>query len=255
VEQLRSDDAARERQIEEKIEEVVEELEEIEELIREDGHDRSGDHGHERRVRPSFYVDIEGKEYPWHAETITVAQIRELGGLPPDQPVIEVDRENQERTLGNDEVVHLKPGHRYGKKVRYKRGLGDRIAAELDLLRQFFPQAEWHEAGAGEWVKIPDYPLPPGIWNREHETVCFEVPPAYPGQAPYAFCVTAGLRLRHSTGLPQNYQEGAATPFPGSWGRFSWAHDGTWRPTADLSSGSNLSNFVLTFADRLKEAS
>jgi hypothetical protein len=69
-----------------------------------------------------FFVDIEGTEYEWHQETITVAQIRDLGKLPKDLPVIEVDPENNERTLAEDEIIFLKPGHRFGKKVRYKRG-------------------------------------------------------------------------------------------------------------------------------------
>jgi len=69
-----------------------------------------------------YFVEIEGVEYEWHRETITVAQVRELGNLPKDLPVIEVDPENNERTLAEDEVITLKPGHRFGKKVRYKRG-------------------------------------------------------------------------------------------------------------------------------------
>lgn len=71
---------------------------------------------------PKFLIDIEGTEYPWDKETITVAEIRVLGGLPSDQPVIEIDPDNNERTLNEDEVITLKPGHRFGKKIRYKRG-------------------------------------------------------------------------------------------------------------------------------------
>lgn len=69
-----------------------------------------------------YYVDIEGTEHPWHADTITVQQIRELGNLPVNLPVIEIDPENNERTLDESEIITLKPGHRYGKKVRFKRG-------------------------------------------------------------------------------------------------------------------------------------
>ncbi len=69
-----------------------------------------------------YFVNIEGIEYPWFEETIAVHQIRELGNLPINVPVIEVDRENNERTLAEDEIVTLKPGHGFGKKVRYKRG-------------------------------------------------------------------------------------------------------------------------------------
>jgi len=69
-----------------------------------------------------YFIEIEGTEYPWDKETISVSEIRNLGGLPADQPVIEIDPDNNERTLTEDEIITLKPGHRYGKKVKYKRG-------------------------------------------------------------------------------------------------------------------------------------
>lgn len=71
---------------------------------------------------PKYFVEIEGTEYPWPKDTITVPEIRTLGNLPQDLPVIEVDPDNIERTLAEAEIVTLKPGHRFGKKVRYKRG-------------------------------------------------------------------------------------------------------------------------------------
>ena len=71
---------------------------------------------------PKYFIDIEGNEHDWDKGTITVTELRQLGNLPADQPVIEVDPDNNERTLNEDEVVTLKPGHRYGKKVLYKRG-------------------------------------------------------------------------------------------------------------------------------------
>lgn len=74
------------------------------------------------KAGPKYFVCIEDKEYSWDEDTITVAQIRDLGGLPPDQPVIEIFPDNTERTLGEDEIIHLKPGHRFGKKVCFKRG-------------------------------------------------------------------------------------------------------------------------------------
>lgn len=72
---------------------------------------------------PKFEVNIEGTIYPWDSETITVPEIRQLGSLPADLPVIEVDlKTNEERTLAEDEVVELKPGKGFAKKVRFKRG-------------------------------------------------------------------------------------------------------------------------------------
>lgn len=80
------------------------------------------EHGKGEGGGPKYYLDIEGREYPWNEDTISVPQIRELGNLPANLPVIEIDPDNNERTLAENEVIILKPGHRYGKKVRYKRG-------------------------------------------------------------------------------------------------------------------------------------
>src|SRR5271169_6298296 len=119
----------------------------------------------------------------------------------------------------------------------------DRIALELTLLRKYYPQAEYHELGTGIWFRICEYPAPGESWIWAGSTVCFEIPSGFPGAAPYGFYVENGIRLRQTNAIPQNYQEPAATPFPGVWGKFSWSVDGAWRPSADLSSGSNLTNF------------
>lgn len=73
---------------------------------------------------PKYKINVEGTEYDWTEETITPAQIRTLGGLPGDQPVIEIDlKTNDERTLAEGEIVEVKPGKGFGKKVSFKRGL------------------------------------------------------------------------------------------------------------------------------------
>ena len=72
---------------------------------------------------PKYFVNIEGTEEPWHEETISVPQIRQLAGWEPSQQVVEVNREdNTERTLGENETVTLKPGHGFAKKIRFQRG-------------------------------------------------------------------------------------------------------------------------------------
>lgn len=70
-----------------------------------------------------YEVDIEGQIHEWDRETITVPELRELGNLPSDQPVIEVDlKDNSEKTLADDATITLKPGKGFGKKVLFKRG-------------------------------------------------------------------------------------------------------------------------------------
>lgn len=77
----------------------------------------------EAKTKAKYTVNIEGTEYSWDQDTITPAQIRELAGLPANQPVIEVDQKtNAEHTLAEDAIVEVKPGHGFGKKVRFQRG-------------------------------------------------------------------------------------------------------------------------------------
>jgi hypothetical protein len=71
---------------------------------------------------PKFIVNIEGVEHEWHRDTITSEEIANLGGWDLSAGVIEVDRDNNERTLAPGEVVDLKPGQGFSKKIRWKRG-------------------------------------------------------------------------------------------------------------------------------------
>ncbi len=80
------------------------------------------DHEHDEHEGKKFYINIEGTEHPWDKETITVEEIRNLGGLPTDQPVIQEMPDGAEITLTGSEVINLEPGHRYGRAPKYRRG-------------------------------------------------------------------------------------------------------------------------------------
>lgn len=74
-------------------------------------------------AKSKYHIDIEGTIHDWDEETIIVPQLRDLGELPTDVPVIEVDfKDNSERELAEDEVIRLKPGQGFAKKLGYKRG-------------------------------------------------------------------------------------------------------------------------------------
>jgi hypothetical protein len=74
-------------------------------------------------MMPKYKVDIEGQVHEWPRDTITVAELRELGGYENDQQMIEVDlKDNTERVLADDETIKLKPGKGFAKKVSFKRG-------------------------------------------------------------------------------------------------------------------------------------
>jgi len=72
---------------------------------------------------PKFYLDIEGQQKPWDKDTITTEEVAILGGWDISQGVILIDmKDNTERTLKPSEVVELKPGMGFSKKVKFKRG-------------------------------------------------------------------------------------------------------------------------------------
>lgn len=72
---------------------------------------------------PKFWVNIEGETFPWDEDEITPDQIRNLGDLPEDLPVLLIDlKTNEQRELDEDEVVELKPGMGFSKKIKFKRG-------------------------------------------------------------------------------------------------------------------------------------
>jgi hypothetical protein len=73
-------------------------------------------------IGPKFFVDIEGTAHPWPESTITTEEIANLGGWSTSQGVIEIDAENNELTLKPGQVVELKPGHGFSKKVKFRRG-------------------------------------------------------------------------------------------------------------------------------------
>ena len=69
-----------------------------------------------------FYITIEGAEYPWNNTTITVRELRALAKLPAGFPVVEEFPDGTEKSLAPTDVITLKPGHRYGRAPKFKRG-------------------------------------------------------------------------------------------------------------------------------------
>jgi hypothetical protein len=220
----------------------------MEEAVKETPAEHGTGHG------PKYFVNIEGTIHDWSSPTITTEQLAQLGGWDPAIGVIEIDPDNNERTLAPGEVVELKPGHGFAKKVRWKRGdsvFEARLELEMLLLKGHFGAALVRE---GTWFLVPDYAVGAEGWNREKTAVSFRAQVGYPGTPPYGIFVPAGIRFNGA--MPQNYQEpvGERPPFPGEWGLFSWGpDDGQWRPGSTPREGSNLLNFALSFANRFRQ--
>ena len=204
---------------------------------------------------PKQFVVVEGVEMRWGADTITTEQIAELGGWDLNQGVIEVDEDNNERTLAPGEVIMIKPGHGFGKKHRWKRGLmRERVVAEFELLKVEYADAEYHEHQGDDWFRLPKYRCPSGWQLCAHDTrvvpVTFKIAANYPVGEPYGFAVPMEFNFKGST--PTNAAATVTPPFGGTWRLFSWAPDG-WFATDDPRKGSNLVRWANSFRQRLQE--
>src|SRR5262245_43606813 len=94
----------------------------------------------------------------------TREQIATLGGWDVAQGVLLIDQDNNQHELQPGEIVELKPGMGFAKKVRFRRGsvLQARIEQELALLRRHHPSLEY--VATGHWIRIPAHPMGPN-WN------------------------------------------------------------------------------------------
>jgi hypothetical protein len=126
----------------------------------------------------------------------------------------------------------------------------ERIDQELELLRSVFPNLEY--SPAARWVRLRQYRVPPeGGWKATEVEIAFQFLPGYPGQKPYAFHVSPPLELKNG-GAIQNVAASSEPPWSGQWQKFSWDVP-DWSPAEEVRLGSNMLDFVLTFADRFRQ--
>jgi hypothetical protein len=72
---------------------------------------------------PKYHLDIEGVGMrEWPRDTITTEELINLAGWEPGQEVLQVDSDNNEKTLAANETINLKPGMGFSKKFRWRRG-------------------------------------------------------------------------------------------------------------------------------------
>ena len=70
-----------------------------------------------------FEVDIEGALKPWDKDTISTEEVAALGGWDVSEGVVLIDLEDgTERNLKPGEVIKLRPGIGFSKKIRFQRG-------------------------------------------------------------------------------------------------------------------------------------
>jgi hypothetical protein len=125
----------------------------------------------------------------------------------------------------------------------------DRVMAEVALVRARFADLDFNEHDL--WGRIATYPLPVG-WGPESTEIAFRFPRDTLAEEPYGFWVRPPLTLPGG-GNPTDASPGTVeTGFGAGYQQFSWAPDG-WHPKPDVRCGTNMLDWVRSFARRLAQ--
>lgn len=72
--------------------------------------------------RPNYFIEVDGVEYKFHHEPLTGGEIMDRAGIPREQGLLELLDDGTQRQVGVDEEIELKPGKRFKKRPRFRRG-------------------------------------------------------------------------------------------------------------------------------------
>ncbi|MGA2533693.1 MAG: multiubiquitin domain-containing protein [Candidatus Aminicenantales bacterium] len=70
----------------------------------------------------SYTLFIDDKEYEVKKASLTGAEIMDLGGIPHSIGVVQILEDDSQAQVKSTDVIELKPGHRFKKAPRFRRG-------------------------------------------------------------------------------------------------------------------------------------
>jgi len=124
----------------------------------------------------------------------------------------------------------------------------DRVRDEFALLKSYFSDIVY--TSDDHWFLIPEYKVDCGIgWKPCPFPVSFQAPKEL-GQAPYGIYIPSGIKCNNKT--PDRFTDPAKKqpPFDGVWALLSWSPKDNWFPNIEITKGSNLLNFAISFIER-----
>lgn len=77
----------------------------------------------ERDTHGKFFVFfVDDNEFRVGTPTITGAEIMNMAGIPLEVGLVLIEEDGTQRPVPPDELIELKPGRRFKKAPRFKRG-------------------------------------------------------------------------------------------------------------------------------------
>lgn len=71
---------------------------------------------------PFYAFEVEGVEYHHDQPEITGGEIMDLADIPRSDGLVQILDDGTQKTVSEEEVIELKPGRRFKKRPRFKRG-------------------------------------------------------------------------------------------------------------------------------------
>ena len=130
-----------------------------------------------------------------------------------------------------------------------------RVYREALLLARQFGVVDYDEED-GQWVRIPDFPLPEG-WGQPVTELLLVLPAGYPHVPPNGFFIDRRLRIQMGHRIDHYFEERSEyNPLAGKgWAWFCIHLDRhAWRPTADVLRGDNLVKLAMLIRAILTDA-
>lgn len=75
-----------------------------------------------KKPGPFYTFFVEDREFRVEEPTVSGGEIMDLAGIPRDAGLLLIADDGTQESIGVDQVVELKPGRRFKKAPRFKRG-------------------------------------------------------------------------------------------------------------------------------------
>lgn len=179
------------------------------------------------------YFELDGRRFPWGADTIPEAELRELSGIPQNYGIWLERKGEEDLPIARGSTVSLAGPHIHRfytgiEQTTAGRGLPER---DVEYLTEKGHNTQLVDQGGLKGLLISGYQLPSGKFDAASADVLVLLPAGYPDVGPDMFYTLPWLKVRTSG----QYAQAANVPYPFGGQNFQrWSrHCTDWRPGID----------------------